>query len=233
MNKDNRQIITEDVGEMLPTETSQPEQANIKDNNYQQALESTRYHLPETSPDYLRKEHFTNDLDYNNIGATESDQHAQLLEQIAGQIEIAEQAQEGLSPEEIRLEVLRKIQQLCLDEEIYKEFQLFLDEREVERINSKNERYSLEQQAQHIDDDINFQSDADIKFPDDYPTEDLYSVYNRLYSHAMYKKRYEAESSLSLLQARKISKNMGEKIGNRLYKEHQDRQRRQAAKVLG
>ena len=52
---------------------------------------------------------------------------------------MAEQAQEGLSPEEIRLEVLRKIQQLCLDEEIYREFQLYLDEREVERSHILNQ----------------------------------------------------------------------------------------------
>ena len=38
-----------------------------------------------------------------------------------------------MSSEKIRLEVIRKIQNLVQDEEIYLEFQLYLDEREVER----------------------------------------------------------------------------------------------------
>ena len=37
-------------------------------------------------------------------------------------------------------------------------------------------------------------SDDELNFPEDYPTEDLYSVFNRLYSHAMYLKRTKAET---------------------------------------
>ena len=53
-------------------------------------------------------------------------------------VEDAESGQEGFGPDDIRpelirKEVLRKIEVLCQDEEVYREFQLFLDERTVEQ----------------------------------------------------------------------------------------------------
>ena len=55
----------------------------------------------------------------------------------------------------------------------------------------------LQQQAQVIDVDsgeskpsnLIASGEANMQFPEDYPTEDLCSVYERLYSHAMYQKR--------------------------------------------
>ena len=49
-----------------------------------------------------------------------------------------------------------------------------------------------------------------MRFPEDYPTEDLYSVYERLYSHAMYQKRMMAEVRLNKMQGGKISRSKGE-----------------------
>ena len=102
-----------------------------------------------------------------------------------------------MSSEEIRLEVLRKIQNLVQDEEIYKEFQLYLDEREVERQRICEQRKMLQQQALNEDNRIDVHLDTmELNFPEDYATEDLYSVYNRLYSHAMYQTRARAEQKL-------------------------------------
>ena len=113
------------------------------------------------------------------------------------QPEEAESGQEGMSSEEIRLEVLRKIQNLVQDEEIYKEFQLYLDEREVERQRICEQRQMLQQQALNEDNRIDVHLDTmELNFPEDYATEDLYSVYNRLYSHAMYQTRARAEQKL-------------------------------------
>ena len=131
-----------------------------------------------TEPSPLMGEHlFTND----------HDQELELPEE-------AESGQEGMSSEKIRLEVIRKIQNLVQDEEIYLEFQLYLDEREVERQRICEQRQMLQQQALNEDNRIDIHLDAqELNFPEDYATEDLYSVYNRLYSHAMYQKRARAE----------------------------------------
>ena len=84
---------------------------------------------------------------------------------------------------------------------------------------------------QHHDDTLS--DDDEVRFPQDYQTEDLYSVYNRLYSHAMYKKRIIAEDQL---EARKTqgrqSKTKGEHIGNRLYRQHKDRENRHTAIII-
>ena len=75
-----------------------------------------------------------------------------------------------------------------------------------------------------------------MQFPEDYPTEDLCSVYERLYSHAMYQKRMQAEDRLAASRYQtgnnRISKTKGEQIGNRLYREHVERERRHTAQVL-
>ena len=74
-----------------------------------------------------------------------------------------------------------------------------------------------------------------MQFPEDYPTEDLCSVYERLYSHAMYQKRIQAEDRLTAIRfqtGNRISKTKGEQIGTRLYKEHEKRERRHTAQVL-
>lgn len=170
------------------------------------------------SPDNLGPEHF-------------SDDHKKVVyQQMAGLMceDDCESGQEGLTPEDIRWHVLKKIEHLCKDEEIYREFQLFLDERTVERQAFMDQRQLLQQQAQVIDvddvDRINFQSEAEMQFPEDYPTEDLYSVYSRLYSHAMYQKRVQAEERLAASRyhnsSNRVSKTKGEQIGNRLYQEH-------------
>jgi hypothetical protein len=84
--------------------------------------------------------------------------------------------------------------------------------------------------------ELNYKNEVEVKFPSDYATEELCSVYERLYSHAMFKKRQNAEDELEYRMNRKyggkISKSRGEQIGNRLYKEHEDRERRHTAKVL-
>lgn len=99
----------------------------------------------------------------------------------------------------------------------------------------------LQQQAQMIDIDdftsnLNLEKEAEAKFPSDYATEELCGVYERLYSHAMFKKRQHVEFELDYRMNRKyrgkVSKSRGEQIGNRLYKEHEDRERRHTAKVL-
>ena len=48
----------------------------------------------------------------------------------------------------------------------------------------------LQQQAQVIDvdcqDEQDYESEANVQFPQDYPTEELCSVFDRLSSHAQY-----------------------------------------------
>lgn len=83
--------------------------------------------------------------------------------------------------------------------------------------------------------DLNFRDVHEQSFPADFATEDLFSVYNRLYSHAKNQMRTKVENQLAvqrLNSASKVSVKKSEQIGNRLYNEARERERRKTAQVL-
>ena len=134
-----RKQIPEEQQEQLVTETTMPEQS--------QALDSQRRREP-TEPSPNLGEH----LLANNLERDERLESAQRRAlQVIEAAEVEEAGQEGMTPEQIRLEVLRRIQMLVQDDEIYREFQLYLDERSVERQKQLEQRHLLHQQAQVVD----------------------------------------------------------------------------------